>query len=49
VARLLAKLETQFPYRKFWLTDEQSYQANLKGKIFWTPKDFRDATYGLFA
>jgi len=49
VARILSKLETPFPYRKFWLTDEESYERNIKGKIFWTPKDFRDTTYGLFA
>jgi hypothetical protein len=49
VARILAKLETEYPYRKFWLTDEESFEANMAGKIFWTPKDFRDTTYGLFA
>ena len=48
VVRILSKLENAHPYRKFWLTDEESYERNIKGKIFWTPKDFRDATYGLF-
>jgi hypothetical protein len=48
VVRILSKLENELPYRKFWLTDEESYQTNISGRIFWTPKDFRDATYGLF-
>lgn len=49
VLRLLMKLEDIAPNRKLWFTDEDSYKENIKGKIFWTPKDYRDTTYGLFA
>jgi hypothetical protein len=48
VAMLLGKIETEFPYRKFWFTDEASYKAKLLDKIWWTPKDFRTATYSIF-
>jgi hypothetical protein len=47
VLGLLAKLEDEFPYRRFYVTDEQSYRTNIRGKIWWTPKDFRDATYAI--
>lgn len=47
VAHFLAKIEEKFPYRRFWFTDEESYRTNILGKIWWTPRDFRDATYGL--
>jgi len=47
VLRLLAKIEDRFPYRRFYLTDEASYQKNVLGKIWWTPRDFRDKTYSL--
>jgi hypothetical protein len=47
VLNLLGKLEEDFPYRRFYVTDEESYRTNLKGKIWWTPKDFRDRTYSL--
>lgn len=49
VARLLGKLEDEYPYRRFYLTDEASYQRDILGPIYWTPKDFRDMTYGLLA
>ena len=47
VAHFLAKIEEKFPYRKFWFTDEESYRSSILGKIWWTPRDFRDATYSL--
>ena len=47
VAHFLAKIEERFPYRRFWFTDEESYRTNILGKIWWTPRDFRDATYHL--
>jgi hypothetical protein len=47
VLNLLAKLEEDFPYRKFYVTDEASYNRDIGGKIWWTPKDFRDKTYSL--
>jgi hypothetical protein len=47
VLNLLGKLEEEFPYRRFYVTDEESYRTNLKGKIWWTPKDFRDVTYSI--
>jgi hypothetical protein len=47
VLGLLAKLEDKFPYRRFYVTDEESYKTNFKGKIWWTPKDFREATYAI--
>ena len=48
VAMLLGKIEDEFPSRKFWFTDEASYRKDILGKIWWTPKDFRDKTYSLF-
>jgi hypothetical protein len=47
VLGLLAKIEDKYPFRRFYVTHEQLYQDNIKGKIWWTPKDFRDATYSL--
>jgi hypothetical protein len=47
VLNLLAKIEDKYPYERFYLTDEESYRKNIIGKIFWTPKDFRDKTYAL--
>lgn len=47
VAHFLAKIEERFPLRRFWFTDEESYRTNVLGKIWWTPRDFRDATYSL--
>jgi hypothetical protein len=47
VANFLAKIEDEFPYRRFWFTDEESYRTNMLGKIWWTARDFREATYSL--
>jgi hypothetical protein len=47
VAHFLAKIEERFPLRRFWFTDEESYRTNVLGKIWWTPRDFREATYAL--
>jgi hypothetical protein len=47
VAHFLAKIEERFPYRRFWFTDEESYRRDVLGKIWWTPRDFRDATYSI--
>jgi hypothetical protein len=47
VAHLLSKLEDRFPYRRFYFTDEESYRKNVVGHIWWTPRDFREATYSL--
>jgi len=44
VLGLLSKLET---YRRFYLTDKESYRKNILGKIWRTPKDFREATYSI--
>ena len=49
VLRLLAKIEARFPYRRFYLTDEDSYQKNILGKIWWTPRDFRETTYSILS
>ena len=48
VLNLLAKIEDTFPSSEFWFTDEASYRENILGKIWWTPKDFRDKTYSIF-
>jgi Replication-relaxation len=45
--RILEKMETKYPFRRFYVTDEESYTKRIEGKIWWTPKDFRDATYSL--
>jgi hypothetical protein len=47
VLGLLSKIEDRFPYRRFYATDEESYRKNILGKIWWTPKDFRDTTYSI--
>jgi len=47
VLRLLTKIEDRFPYRRFYFTHEELYRKNISGKIWWTPKDFRDATYSI--
>ncbi len=47
VLNLLAKIEDDFPSRKFFATYEEKYRTNIAGKIWWTPKDFRDATYSI--
>jgi len=47
VLGLLVKLEHEFPYRRFYVTDEESYKTNIQGNIWWTPKDFNDATYAI--
>jgi hypothetical protein len=31
----------------FWLTTEDLYKTDMDGKIFKTPRDFKDATYAL--
>jgi hypothetical protein len=36
-----------YPYRRFYATDEEGYKTDVLGKIWWTPKDFRAATYSL--
>jgi hypothetical protein len=48
VARFLVKIEDDISTSQFWFTDEKSYQTNILGKIWWTPKDFRDRTYSIF-
>jgi hypothetical protein len=48
VQMLIGKIENDFPSRKFWFTDEASYKRDILGKIWWTPKDFRDRTYSIF-
>ena len=40
VLGLLSKIENDYPFRRFYLTDEESYRTNLLGKIWWTPRDF---------
>jgi hypothetical protein len=47
VRMLIAKIETEFPSRKFWLTDSATHKGDILGKIWWTPKDFRDRTYSI--
>lgn len=48
VQMLLGKIEDEFPFRRFWFTDEAAYKRDILGKIWWTPKDFRDRTYSIF-
>ena len=43
---LLSKLR-EYQHRMFWLATENLYKSDLAGKIFKTPKDFREATYSL--
>lgn len=44
---LLSKLAEEHKHRMFWLTTEPLYKENIPGKIFKTPRDFRDATYSI--
>ena len=48
VALFLGKIEEELPTTQFWFTDEDSFQKNILGKIWWTPKDFRERTYSIF-
>jgi len=41
------KIEDKYPFRRFCITDEESYRTNINEKIWWTPKDFRDETYSM--
>lgn len=48
IANFLAKIEDDLPSTRFWFTDEDSFRKNIMGKIWWTPKDFRERTYSIF-
>ncbi|HVB33754.1 MAG TPA: replication-relaxation family protein [Patescibacteria group bacterium] len=48
VANFLGKIEEEMPSTQFWFTDEESFKQRILGKIWWTPKDFRDRTYSVF-
>jgi hypothetical protein len=49
VAHFLSMIDERFPPRRFWFTDEESYRANVLGKIWWTPRDFRDESSLLYS
>ena len=48
IAHFLAKIEDILPSTQFWFTDEDSFRKRILGKIWWTPRDFRDRTYSIF-
>ena len=33
---MLAKIEDKYPFRRFYLTNEESYRKNVSAKIWWT-------------
>lgn len=47
IASFLAKIEEDLPTTQFWFTDEDSFHKNIMGKIWWTPKNFRERTYSI--
>ena len=45
---LLEKTEVEFPYRRFWLTDEAKL-TKILGEIFKTPRDYEKVVYSLLS
>jgi hypothetical protein len=41
-ANLLKELEGKYRHRMFWLTTEALYKQDMSGRIFQTPRDFRE-------
>jgi hypothetical protein len=44
---LLSALEDSLPSSKLWFTSEDMYRKDILGKIWWTPKNFRDRQYSI--
>jgi hypothetical protein len=44
VLGLLTRIERELPYARFYFTDVANYRASIKGKMWWTPQDFRSVT-----
>jgi Replication-relaxation len=47
IVNFLSKIEDELPSTRLWFTDEASYQRDILGKIWWTPKNFRDRQYSI--
>lgn len=47
VANFLSKIEDELPSSRLWFTDEASYQNDIMGKIWWTPRNFRERQYSI--
>jgi hypothetical protein len=43
----LASIEDELPSSKLWFTAEELYQKDILGKIWWTPRNFRDRVYSI--
>ena len=44
---LLRSIENELPTSKLWFTDVLSFNKNVLGKIWWTPKNFRERQYSI--
>ncbi len=47
IQNFLSKIEEELPSTRLWFTDEASYQRDILGKIWWTPKNFRTRQYSI--
>lgn len=47
IQKFFAKVEDELPSSRLWFTDEASYRKDILGKIWWTPKNFRERQYSI--
>jgi len=47
VKRILTRLEESLPTSKLWFTYEEKFLEDPTGKVWWTPKNFRDRVYSI--
>lgn len=47
IQNFLSKIEDELPSTRLWFTDEASYQRDILGKIWWTPRNFRERQYSI--
>ena len=47
IQKFFAKVEEELPSSRLWFTDEASYRKDILGKIWWTPKNFRERQYSI--
>jgi hypothetical protein len=47
IQNFLGKIENELPSSRLWFTSEERYKADILGKIWWTPRSFRERVYSL--
>jgi hypothetical protein len=47
VENVLISIEDDLPSSRLWFTDEALYRKDILGKIWWTPKNFRERQYSI--